>query len=499
MTTRSERGVTVRKPSKDVPAPISTPPVKQPTLKKVPLNRSLKECVLFVKELFSKKHAEYAWPFWNPVSETEYPDYSQKIKKPIDLTTIKNNLETGKYITVSDFAKDMRLMFSNCLRYNHPESPIIEQVRKLREVFEYRYAQFPEDYFSEKLEILKPQQQQQQNISSMRLNCASLSSPESLAISSSSTNKKPKKLDKEKSHSDLNRKSSSSSNKMRISNINPGKFLLEHQNENGHSLDKEDRMKLLEMQVQRLTCALTSALKQNGQEEQINAFFMMGPKNDRKYSSASNSRSNSINVYNGSKKSKNGYNTKKSKRGRKRKHHLSSDDDSDNEDDETNSLNDLCESFDPNDIDHLKKLKKDLENLQATDLKNVLKILQSTEPSLRCDEEQNVEIDFEALQPKTLTALRKYVTSCMLNNKSLSPSSSKNNNYQIPSTSSLSSKNKKICNSSSLRGSTSSSNHNDMNNYDTDCDNNSLNWSRAGSRASNLQLSESSSSDSELD
>lgn len=125
--------------------------------------------------------------------------------------------------------------------------------------------------------------------------------------------------------------------------------------------------------------------------------------------------------------------------------------------------------------------------------------MQSTEPSLRCDEEQNVEIDFEALQPKTLTALRKYVTSCMLNNKSLSPSSSKNNNYQIPSTSSLSSKNKKICNSSSLRGSTSSSNHNDMNNYDTDCDNNSLNWSRAGSRASNLQLSESSSSDSELD
>lgn len=89
MTTRSERGVMVRKPSKDLPAPISTPPVKQPTVRKVPLNKPLSECCKFVKELFTKKHENYAWPFWKPVNPNDYPDYLQKIKKPIDLSTIK--------------------------------------------------------------------------------------------------------------------------------------------------------------------------------------------------------------------------------------------------------------------------------------------------------------------------------------------------------------------------------------------------------------------------
>lgn len=119
----------------------------------------------------------------------------------------------------------------------------------------------------------------------------------------------------------------------------------------------------------------------------------------------------------------------------------------------------------------------------AKDLQNVLRILQSTEPSLRCDDDSNVEIDFEALKPKTLVALRKYVTSCMLNAKA-SPTS------QQPSASLSTPNNKKFCNSAnSVRG-----------NLDTDCDTyNTNNCSRAGSRASNLQLSESSSSDSEID
>ena len=89
MTTRSERGVMVRKPSKDLPAPISTPQPKHPSARRVPLNESMKYCHEFVKELFSKKHAEYAWPFWEPVNPRDYPDYSQKIKRPVDLSLIK--------------------------------------------------------------------------------------------------------------------------------------------------------------------------------------------------------------------------------------------------------------------------------------------------------------------------------------------------------------------------------------------------------------------------
>lgn len=139
----------------------------------------------------------------------------------------------------------------------------------------------------------------------------------------------------------------------------------------------------------------------------------------------------------------------------------------------------------------------------AKDLQNVLRILQNTEPSLRCDDESNVEIDFEALKPKTLEALRKYVTSCMLNSKASPANHSASTSNATSAAGSAStitntttgaanSSNKKLCHSSNSLRSNSI--------LDTDCDNSTINnWSRAGSRASDLQLSEESSSDSELD
>lgn len=91
MTTRSERGVMVRKPSKDLPATISTPQSR--SAKKVPLNEPLKNCLELVRELFNKKHVEYAWPFYEPVDTNLFPDYLQKIKKPIDLSKIKVSID----------------------------------------------------------------------------------------------------------------------------------------------------------------------------------------------------------------------------------------------------------------------------------------------------------------------------------------------------------------------------------------------------------------------
>ena len=72
-------------------------------------------------------------------------------------------------------------------------------------------------------------------------------------------------------------------------------------------------------------------------------------------------------------------------------------------------------AFNHEDMDDLQQLKTDLENLDAKDLKNVLRILRQTEPSIKCDNDENIEIDFEALKPETLLALRKFVSSCMLN------------------------------------------------------------------------------------
>jgi hypothetical protein len=58
------------------------------------LSESLKACNEILKELFSKKHINYAWPFYKPV-DAEWlglHDYHEIIKKPMDLGTVKVRL-----------------------------------------------------------------------------------------------------------------------------------------------------------------------------------------------------------------------------------------------------------------------------------------------------------------------------------------------------------------------------------------------------------------------
>lgn len=59
--------------------------------RKRPLSVQLKYCQTIVKELFSKKHQPYAWPFYYPVDAEKLglKDYSDIIKTPMDLTTAK--------------------------------------------------------------------------------------------------------------------------------------------------------------------------------------------------------------------------------------------------------------------------------------------------------------------------------------------------------------------------------------------------------------------------
>lgn len=53
----------------------------------------LRYCAGIVKEMFAKKHAAYAWPFYKPVDVEALGlhDYHDIIKHPMDLSTIKVN------------------------------------------------------------------------------------------------------------------------------------------------------------------------------------------------------------------------------------------------------------------------------------------------------------------------------------------------------------------------------------------------------------------------
>lgn len=111
------------------------------------LSEALKSCNEILKELFSKKHSLYAWPFYKPVDAEilGLHDYHDIIKKPMDLGTVKKKMDDRIYKTAGEFADDVRLIFTNCYKYNPPDHDVVTMGRKLQEVFEVRFANIPDE------------------------------------------------------------------------------------------------------------------------------------------------------------------------------------------------------------------------------------------------------------------------------------------------------------------------------------------------------------------
>ncbi|KAM9290502.1 bromodomain-containing protein 2-like, partial [Gastrophryne carolinensis] len=139
---RRESGRPIKPPRKDLPDS-----QQHQTSKKGKLSEQLKYCNGILKELLSKKHGAYAWPFYKPVDATALGlhDYHDLIKHPMDLSTIKKKMENREYRDAQEFAGDVRLMFSNCYKYNPPDHDVVAMARKLQDVFEFRYAKMPDE------------------------------------------------------------------------------------------------------------------------------------------------------------------------------------------------------------------------------------------------------------------------------------------------------------------------------------------------------------------
>ena len=61
-------------------------------------------------------------------------DYHDIIKKPMDLGTVKTNMDNRQYTTAQDFASDVRMIFKNCYVYNPETHDVVAMARKLEEV-----------------------------------------------------------------------------------------------------------------------------------------------------------------------------------------------------------------------------------------------------------------------------------------------------------------------------------------------------------------------------
>ncbi|KAM8933816.1 bromodomain-containing protein 3 isoform 1-T1 [Pelodytes ibericus] len=140
---REGGGRPIKPPKKD----LEEGEVPQHAGKKGKLSEHLKHCDGILKEMLSKKHAAYAWPFYKPVDAEalELHDYHDIIKHPMDLSSVKKKMDVREYPDAQAFAADIRLMFSNCYKYNPPDHEVVAMARKLQDVFEMRFAKMPDE------------------------------------------------------------------------------------------------------------------------------------------------------------------------------------------------------------------------------------------------------------------------------------------------------------------------------------------------------------------
>lgn len=89
---RTSNGRPIKPPKKDLPAFED---------KKVRMSEQLRYCNNILKEMLSKRHYAYAWPFYTPVDAVALGlhDYHDIIKQPMDLSTIKVKLVTHQNIS----------------------------------------------------------------------------------------------------------------------------------------------------------------------------------------------------------------------------------------------------------------------------------------------------------------------------------------------------------------------------------------------------------------
>lgn len=69
------------------------------------------------------------------------PDYLDKIKRPMDLGTMKAKMDRNGYTSDEEFLGDMQQMFNNCYTYWKPGDPMYIACQKLEKTFQEKYSQ----------------------------------------------------------------------------------------------------------------------------------------------------------------------------------------------------------------------------------------------------------------------------------------------------------------------------------------------------------------------
>lgn len=84
-------------------------------------------------------------PFRTPVDPVAdgVPDYFDKVKQPMDLTTVRSKMDSSAYGTAEAFASDVRLIVENCKMYWKKGHPLFAEAERFGKSFEEKFAEMP--------------------------------------------------------------------------------------------------------------------------------------------------------------------------------------------------------------------------------------------------------------------------------------------------------------------------------------------------------------------
>ncbi|KAL7854049.1 hypothetical protein AOLI_G00208930 [Acnodon oligacanthus] len=331
------------------------------------LTEHLKYCDTILKEMLSKKHAAYAWPFYKPVDAEalELHDYHDIIKHPMDLSTIKKKMDSREYQDAQSFAADVRLMFSNCYKYNPPDHEVVAMARRLQDVFEMRFAKMPD----EPVEVNVPGGAGGAGVVSKSTASSESSGDSSTSDSSDSEEERATRLAELQEqvgaeqlkavHEQLAALSQAPVSKPKKKKERKDKDKKKKDNKHNKAKPEEDK-------------------KPKAVQPTKQAQSKKGPARKANSTIPGNSRQPKKGARGGP-----GYES----------------------DDEDSAL--------PMTYDEKRQLSLDINRLPGEKLGRVVHIIQSREPSLRDSNPDEIEIDFETLKPSTLRELERYVKSCL--------------------------------------------------------------------------------------
>ncbi|POI34211.1 hypothetical protein CIB84_002037, partial [Bambusicola thoracicus] len=359
---RESGGRPIKPPKKD----LEDGEVPQHAGKKGKLSEHLKYCDSILKEMLSKKHAAYAWPFYKPVDAEalELHDYHDIIKHPMDLSTVKKKMDSREYQDAQGFAADIRLMFSNCYKYNPPDHEVVAMARKLQDVFEMRFAKMPD----EPAEAPPPPPPTAPVVS--KSTESSHSSEESSSDSDSSDSEEERATRLAELQEQLKAVHEQLA-ALSQAPVNKPKKKKEKKEKEKKKKDKEKEKEKHKVKA----------------EEEKKPKVAQPPKQTQQ-KKAPAKKANST--------------TTASRQPKKGGKQASATYDSDEEEEGL-----------PMTYDEKRQLSLDINRLPGEKLGRVVHIIQSREPSLRDSNPDEIEIDFETLKPTTLRELERYVKSCL--------------------------------------------------------------------------------------